>query len=376
MSSIELVDKLSIKDFRWPDNESSRLAFHFMLDYITNGTSQYINNANHEVALAVIDNEILPLVINHGNGSSFYLTSPYVNYIEYAKDFIASLNNTLIRKLLLWLTRLITVLVNQKHIDKVIYINHWMTATGPQLCLSIEQINLLLKLLKNKYGAYVFKGVRKNKLDDLISNALQKNFHYIFNRQIYLWYFNDFKKSSEFKSDRSLLKRNANSLETTSKIDHITADRLCELYKKIYFEKYSNYSGDYTPLWFIKTLAGSSTHTCITKQNEVISSFITYFRYGDELIASITGHDPALSKQYGLYRLGVAYLMALAEKEKLILNLSSGSGKFKLNRGSKKVLEYELVCFKHLPLNQRISWRLICFFYNVFGIWVFSILDI
>lgn len=114
----------------------------------------------------------------------------------------------------------------------------------------------------------------------------------------------------------------------------------------------------------------------IAKMNEEIIYFATGFFYKDELISSVVGHEPDISKQLGFYRLGINFLMLLTEKKQIILNLSSGSGKFKLNRGCKSELEYELLYFQHLPFYKRISWRLISLIYNNFGKKIFSILNI
>lgn len=103
------------------------------------------------------------MVINHGDSSSCYLTSPYVNYVGYAKDFILSLNDGWIRRLLLFLLVVVSTIIPQNHLDRVVYVNHWLIATGPQFCLSSEQFNKLLLVLKERFSSML-----------LFSKALEK----------------------------------------------------------------------------------------------------------------------------------------------------------------------------------------------------------
>lgn len=382
MTNIRVIDKFSIADFQWPDSESSRLASHFIAHHVTDGTEPYIGNTKHDVMLAVIGNEVLPLVINHGNSSHCYSTSPYVNYIGYAKDFILSIKYRWLRWLLLAFISLISCTVRQNYLDKVVYINHWIVATGPQLYLPIDKIDALLCVLKEKFSGYafVFKNVRKKELLNFVSHRrCEHKLNYIFNRNIYLWssYIKNTREMRKnFKKDRKILNKNIGLFELLTEIEPKIATRLCELYKKLYVEKYSIFNNNYTPFWFAKILKNPLMKIYVVRQNNEIVYFATYFICNNELISCVVGHEPTISKQHGLYRLGMSFLMSIAEDLNITLNLSSGSGQFKLNRGCTSIAEYELLCFDHLPFYKRISWLIISKVYNTLGLKIFSALSI
>lgn len=376
MIPIELIDSFSINDFQWPSSESSKLAFYLMKKHVSAEAGYYIENSKHEVILASIANKIIPLVINNGNSSTCYLTSPYTNYISYAKDFICSLRNLRLKFFLFVFLKIITGIIRKKNLDKVIYINHWLIATGPQLELCKEEIESLLFVLKRKFKDYtfVFKGVRQADVKKYAAVDLIP----IFNRQIYLWdpKNNESLRIRNFRNDRKLLNKKLILFEVTTNAQLQTVEHLHELYNKLYVDKYSTHNCFYSLKWFVQLLNNKAMTVYSAKLDNHIVFFAACFIYKNELIASVIGHDSNISEQYKIYRQWTSYLMLLAEKNNKVLNLSSGSGKFKLNRGCKRESEYELIYFKHLPLHRKISWWLISLIYNTIGKKIFLALDI
>jgi hypothetical protein len=71
------------------------------------------------------------------------------------------------------------------------------------------------------------------------------------------------------------------------------------------------------------------------------------------------GYDTSLPKLDALYRHLTVLTMREAKEFGLMLHDSSGVGKFKKKRGAKKVIEYNAVFTKHLPLSRRLPWKVI-----------------
>jgi hypothetical protein len=378
---VTFVDRWSIAHFEWPATARARLAARLLSHYVAHGTGGYIENAEHEVAIALVDDEVTPLVVNHGDGSSCYLTSPYVNYFAYAKDFVLTLEARWLRWLLLAFLWMVGVFVRREHLDRVVYVNHWMLATGPRLALSPAQVERLIAAVTARYPGYalVFKGVREIELRSLRDHRCGSDLRHIFNRQIYLWDGpprGGQRVTRDFRVDRKLL---GSHLRATSRLTTATpdlVDRLFELYRKLYIDKYSTHNALYRPSWFEHLLRDGALQVEAIRTDGRINYFVSWFAVDGEMIGSVVGHDPVVSKEKGLYRAGMSYLMMLAEEQRLVLNLSSGSGRFKLKRGCTPENEYELLWLSTLPRRARLSWLLVRSIYNAAGPKLFSTLAI
>jgi hypothetical protein len=380
MSRVALIDRASIADFSWPASDSARLAASLLGRYVREGTEGYIANTSHDVMLAVVGEHVIPLVINDGRSSQCYLTSPYINYVEYALEYLSSVRNRwLLSPLRIFLAALAAI-IGPRHLDRAVYINHWLLATGPTLDLTSDQLSALIDTLVHRFRdhALVFKGVRSSQ-SEILARLPEVKLHRLFNRQVYLWSESDpgcRKGTRDFRQDRKLLKRGDVVFSPVANPDEILVTRVTELYRRLYLEKYSRLNGTYTANWFQWMLNAGALQFVTAEAEGAISYFATYYATQNELIASVVGHDPELSRRHGLYRLGMSYLMQLADAQNLSLNLSSGAGRFKLNRGCRTEQEYELLYLDHLPLRQKLSWGVIMAMYNTLAPRVFSTLQI
>ncbi|RKH65862.1 GNAT family N-acetyltransferase [Corallococcus llansteffanensis] len=355
------------------------LATRLVGHYVEHGTAPYLANTRHRVLLADVDGQVLPLVVNDGDDSRCYLTSPYVNYISYAEDFARSVKERAVRWGLLAFIRAVRAAIPRRHLDRVVYVNHWLLATGPELALSTPQLAALTEALQARFPehAFVFKRASAATAEEVERGDSPSRLHAIFNRQMYRWRHEPgLKPPREFRQDRGLLQRHQPHLRRLTTAEPDTVSRLGALYRALYLDKYSELNAHFTPAWFEAALQQGALEVYGIDVEGGLHYFVTCFEAGDELIGSVVGHDPALSRKHGLYRAGVSHLMRLAEERGLTLNLSSGSGEFKRKRGCTPWTEYELLGFEHLPWRARHSWSLLRGIYNAVGPRVFTALSI
>ncbi|NOK12696.1 GNAT family N-acetyltransferase [Corallococcus exercitus] len=360
-------------------SESAQLASKLVGHYVERGTTPFIGNTRHRVLLADVDGEVTPLIVNDGADSDCYLTSPFINYITYAEEFVNSVKEPGTRRALLAFIRAVRTVIRPRHLDRVVYVNHWMVATGPALCFTPEQLERLTQALRERFPkhAFVFKRATAETAAAVARERPGAALHAIFNRQMYVWRHEEGKKPPrEFRQDRNLLNQHRANLRRLTAADPGVIDRLRELYRALYIDKYSDHNAFFTEAWFEEVFRQGLLEVYGIEVEGRLAYFVTCFVAGGELIGSVVGHDPVLSRKHGLYRAGMSHLMQLAEQRDLPLNLSSGSGQFKQKRGATPLTEYELLCFSHLPWRARLSWSLLRRIYNAVGPRVFSALSI
>ncbi|HYO72036.1 MAG TPA: GNAT family N-acetyltransferase [Archangium sp.] len=355
------------------------LASQFVGHYVEHGTAAYIENTRHQVMLAVIDGEEVPLIINNGTDSRCYLTSSYVNYVLYAEDFARSVKARWARWALLFFISLVRLIIRPSHLDKAVYVNHWMVATGPALRFTPSQLERLAQALRKRFPdhALIFKRGTAETAAAMASRRSGPRFHSIFNRQMYVWRYEPSRKAlRDFKADRNLLNQHLGNLRRLTTAEPGLIERMRELYQSLYIDKYSSHNAFLTTAWFEEAFLRGLLEIYGIELEGRLSFFTTCFVAGDELICSMVGHDPEMSRKHGLYRAGMSHMMMLAEQRGLTLNLSSGAGQFKQKRGCTTLAEHELLCFSHLPWRARLSWTLLSRIYNTVGPRVFSALSI
>ncbi|WP_375744555.1 GNAT family N-acetyltransferase [Corallococcus interemptor] len=379
MAPVRLIERAGPPPQDEAGSASATLASKLVGPYVERGTEPFIANTRHRVLLAEVDGEVTPLIVNDGADSDCYLTSPFINYITYAEDFARSVKDPRTRRALLAFIRAVRAVIRPRDLDRVVYVNHWMLATGPALRFTPEQLERLTRALRERFPqhALVFKRATAETAAAVAGERPDARLHAIFNRQMYVWRHEPGKKPPrEFRQDRNLLNQHRANLRRLTAGEPGVIDRLRELYRALYIDKYSDHNAFFTEAWFQQVFQQGLLEVYGIEVDGQLAYFVTCFVAGDELIGSVVGHDPVLSRKHGLYRAGMSHLMQLAEARGLPLNLSSGSGQFKQKRGATQLTEYELLCFSHLPWRARLSWSLLRRIYNAVGPRVFTALSI
>jgi hypothetical protein len=370
-TNVRIHDKHSLATIAWDKLRHGPLARALIAPYLGRRSQDLIANTNHDVLLADVAGQAVPLVVNDGRDSECYLTSPYVNYIIYARDFARRVPQRRWRLPVRGLIALVAAFVRRQDIDRVVYINHWLVATGPRNAIPAPQLEVLTRLLLERFPdhALVVRGVREDCPAQLGTSTPDLRWRALFNRMVYVWPWDQATKSKssrEFRRDRRRLEAAGESVHVSATLDILQRTRLRKLYEQLYIDKYSRYNPQLSGLWF-DAIAGSGSEYVDVHVIEVdgnINYFVVSFETGDEMIGSVVGHQPELSRQLGLYRAGVSLLMRRAAERRLPLNLSSGSGQFKLKRGAVPVAEHDWYCVSHLSWRARLSWQFVAFAYN------------
>jgi hypothetical protein len=327
------------------------------------GPSTYIDNAGVEMNALAVDDIVLPIVVTEPGSGNADVCSPYSHYVRYTLEELIKRN----RKIPKWI---ITAVLESYgwtlrtcHLDRVVYINNWLFATNPHQQLSADQIRRITSYLRERYPRHAIVHRTINPyLHKSYYDALRDNGYVMCkSRRVYLIdpLSEELSKRTNLKLDLQLLKRTPYDIVAAEEIPDSEIPRLTELYRLLYIDKHSCLNPQLNTNFFSLTICKNILTYRALRKNGRIDAFVNYYVRDGLLTGAFIGYDINLPKKLGLYRQVIAILISEAEKSGLLLNLSAGTGDFKVLRGAFPVVEYDAVYDRHLHPRRRFAWRLV-----------------
>jgi hypothetical protein len=357
--SIEVVDAYQLARLAQLDGTQGAEA-HYLAPIIRRSPSAYIDNAEVRMEALLIDGKLLPIVINESGGANSNVCSIYAHYFEYAAQEFARRFGPMPSVALAAPRSIFGALLRHGSIDRTVFVNNWLLTTNPSHGLSAAQIAELTEYLIRHYpdSAIVFRSV--NALCDSRGLDALRTSHYslVPSRTVYLLdtASERYLERSNVQADLSRLGRTSYSIVEDSSLLTQHAARFAELYRGLYLGKHSWLNPQYSSEFFSLILEGGYMAHRAFIENDHVDAFCSYFVENGMMTASLIAYDLRRPQKLGLYRLAVARLIAEAAERKTLLNMSAGTGYFKMLRGGVPVQEYDAVYARHLPPHRRMIW--------------------
>ncbi|TAF35269.1 MAG: hypothetical protein EAZ57_01105 [Cytophagales bacterium] len=364
----KILDAESLKD--WIKHKGTNAALQFILPFVEGKSRALIENVEAEVKLLLLDEVFMPLVF--GNEAfqerNSFVCSPMAHYVHYAKIEldVEMADKTLLIAFAKPFLNLLGNLGRFCQFEKVVYINNWLLTTNLYPTLTAEDYEKIKCFLLKQYPdrALVFRSVNVLLNQSVFESLLSLGFKPVLSRQVYITDVRDgnFRQNSNYKKDLKL-KRKLSFYEWEDLKSPVSAEdltRIHTLYRKLYIAKYSVYNPDLSPEYILNSLKSGflSCHILRNRQeSNRIDAVIGYYAREGVMTTPFAGYDLEQPKAYGLYRLLTLKITEESEKQKLILNRSSGASGYKRLRGAKPVMEYNMVFDQHLSWRRRLIWR-------------------
>jgi hypothetical protein len=356
-----LFTKENIHTLTFPQTEDGDYARRYLLPMIINGVQKYISNAhNTRMMAAKIDDVIFPITVTDFHIENTYTCSPYSHYVSYgALDEVKRLNNPPIEALIKLAMRPIAWYLRQSEFDKVAYVNNWLVSTNLYPPIAADQLRALCEALPKWFPdrPIVFRSVDEFQNPTVVHTLRELGYEMLLSRQV--WYL-DPQVGTSLKVHREDLRAiHKNGHAEGGDLHENEIARGVELYNLLYLEKYSYYNPQFTSE-FLKLAYNEKLLSVKTvRRDGRLNAIMGYFSRNGVMTPSLFGYDTSLPKTDALYRHLTVLTMREAKERGLMLHDSSGVGKFKKKRGAKKVIEYNAVFTKHLPLRRQLPWKLI-----------------
>ncbi len=304
----------------------------------------------------------LPTTINETEYENSYVCSTYSGCVLYPQSEVKKIDNALVQTSILALVKGMGPPLRAARINRAVCVNNWLLSTNLYSEFDLKLVPELTQLLTYRFPkhAIAFRSLNNVSNGQLLERLSAEGYLLAPSRQVY--FFDG--KSGEFLSkqnnvwDQKLLKTTDYTVVSHDELNASESDRIEELYRLLYVDKYSPHNPQFTSLMLdecrrrrLLTMWG------LRNANGQLDGIVGTFDRDGVMTAPVVGYDTALPKKLGLYRILMAIVLREASHRKLRLNLSSGASHFKRIRGGVPCIEYTAVYCRHLSLPCRLAWQ-------------------
>ena len=287
-------------------------------------------------------------------GESCYTTSLRAHFFTYAVEECDRLGNRCLSvagRLLLLPARILLSLMRS---EEALFVGNNLLSTNLHDGQLEHQIEELLEASSGE-ELVVVRSLTKRLNQGLMDRLTRNGFTFVPARLVFL-----FDPESETTRD---LKKDLRHYRTTKlvwkRLEHATPeqyDRIAELYKLLYLEKYTPLNPHLTSAWIKQQHQFEAlTIDILSDQSGFIVGVAGTITNGSMMTTPLLGYDSNYQTDGSLYRLLTTHLGVIAKKESKILHRSSGAEEFKLNRGAEPETEYIAIYGKQLSASRRLA---------------------
>ncbi|MBS5939000.1 hypothetical protein [Clostridium sp.] len=357
---VKIFDESNLDEYR--ENHKDKFVYEYAYPFLSYGSENLISNLKTNVKVLQLSNgrEVI-ITINKKEYSNTYTVSHFSHFITYCYDELYCLNNKILEFVLRPIIYLIGLLFKTGEINNIAIVNSLMLSTNLINNLSFKELKEIKEYLIKNYlkSTIVFRSLN-NYFYSNISASLEKlDFKKLPSRQIYLLKKSDtLNKSARKKINQDYKLISKNNLDIIDIKETIYSAEIVKLYNMLYIDKYSK-SNPMINKTFVEFLINNDKFIfkgLINKDMELMG-VIGCFVVNNTLTTPILGYDT--SKEIDLYRMLTSMINKLGEELSCNIHRSSGVGKFKKLRGSKKDIEYIYYYNEHLAFYRKMPYKLL-----------------
>lgn len=355
------------------DTEFSRKAYDYCAPMIRDGVDSFVSNIRTRMYLLRIDGILLPLTLNDEEYDNAYVVSPYTQYVRYAHEELSKIGNRFVEAMLGPVILALGAALRIGSVNRVAIVNNWLFSTCLYPSLSREQIREINAFLRARFPKHailyrsILPGAKAGQPD--LSPALEaEGARLILSRQVYLWEpkLHRDRLPKDLKRDFDLFGKKGCSEQELAvadqpEIDRPAIDRVDELYRQLYIDKYSKNNPVYTTRYWLHALASRTLKIALLRLEKTaqVVGFCSFFEIGPTTVCPAIGHDLSRPQSLGLYRMVEALSFKSSIKKGSPMNLSAGAPAFKRARGGVPEVEYLAVFDRHLSWIRRMPWAML-----------------
>ncbi len=358
---------LSAAYYQWQSSqpESGEVGFKKALDSLKKqDLNQLIDNLHGSINYLFINRNTIPYYLpNHHYRNEAYLGSIVNQYIVYGLEEWEEKQGKKIW--IKWLKNGVAGLFRNLRLDRTIHIDMNLLSTSFASCKSALDYWDASAHLMERYPkhALVIRGMTQ---PELIESLEEYGYWRMTNRKIYqvdMSHGFPRKKRPLEQDHKRWTKQENYQWRPVDWNSESELSRILELYRSIYLEKHSRLNPKYTPRFVRYALEKQwlQGEVLVDEKNHPVAVQL-YLVQNGQITTPFIGYDVTLPREKRLYPFLNLRLMEKAQTGGYLLNMSSGAGTFKKQRGGVGQLEYLMVFDRHLPLYRRIPWRLLSYF--------------
>lgn len=320
-----------------------------------------IANVQTEFDCIVLENRSVPITRNEREYDNSYVCSPYTAYVRYARDELGLIGNRWLRGALRAVIGMADIALRWGQINQTVSLNNWLFSTNIVPDWQNDTIDHFTAKLShaNPQHSISIRSLNPFSNAGLMQRLQQKGWLMLPARQVYLFPKQgedggDWWRKNNVKNDQRLLKNTTLQLVLPQAHSGDDFKAIESVFKQLFIDKHSAYNPQFSAAYFefLHSHRLVEFFSFRDISGRIVAS-IGLFTQNDLITAPIVGYDTRLPQSLGLYRLLMAQLLKVTHERGQTLNLSSGAGHFKRQRGGVAVIEYTALYIDHLPWQQR-----------------------
>lgn len=354
-----LYSPATIDHLPWEQFEEGEKAKSVLLPLIKNGSQTYIANVSTKLFVATVGSHIFPITVNEKEYGNSYIASNYY-VVAMMEEWLAKFH-PLVKHLAKPLTWTFGGILKAIKINKIVLLNNWLFTSNILPELKEEELKALLKAMRDQFPAHAFmwRNLENFHGEKIHSQLKEEGFRLMKTRTLY-FYNPEWKKEHSSKvhyhhrRDLRLIEKEKYEVVRNKDLHEDDLPRICELYQKVYMEKHTSFSPDFTPAFLRNAIDCNSLNFTGLRKNGRLDGIMGTFCRGNTMICSLFGYETELPPALGLYRMMTVLLLKESEERGFVLNDGSGGESTKKFRGQRPFLEYVGIYDCHLPLWRRL----------------------
>lgn len=341
-------------------NGDTSEAARYVSQAIKHGTANLIGNIASRPLLLRYGELRLPVTVEDCTLGQSYVVSPHSNYVLYARDEIDILDLRLGRTVALGVLGLLDALLKGLEINRTVHLNNWMLSTNLHGDWNGEGLAKMRAHLTEEFPDLmpVIRSLDPWSCPQLLDAVKRDGWVLMPARQIWVTddLKRDWKKRNNTQNDRRALKKSGFTVDEPQSIDTADAERIAQLYRALYVERYSAINPVFTAD-FVKVAAQSGLlrFKLVRCEKGEIVAVCALREAGSIATVPFLGYDLTRPQSEGLYRIACYIATHDAMEAGLRFNGSAGAAEFKTRRGAYGQIEYMAVYVDHLPFKRRVG---------------------
>lgn len=323
---------------------------------------RHVANVASEVRLLTLGDQALPVTIDDGGYGRSYVASPHSAYVLYARreiDLVGlKAGRGIVRAGIGGLDRVLRA----ADVNRVVQLDNWLLSTNLHGAWDGAGLAEARRLLTDAFPGH-FLAVRS--LDAWSSPALleaARRDGWILLPARQIWVVDDLERDwrprNNYANDRRALAASGLTVEPAGPFDHASAERVAELYRLLYVDRYSPLNPVFTAEYVRLTQAiGLIDYQVARAADGRIMAVSGALVRDGVLTPPVVGYDTTAPRGDALYRIASWMFCRRALSEGLRLHGSAGAADFKRRRGARGEIEYMAIYAAHLSPARRAAVR-------------------
>ena len=368
---MKLLDPLAMTDGDWPAG-SERLRTYAEA-FAREGAEPFIANLRTTVRILCEHDWALPVTINDADYDNTYVCSPYTAYGPYAKEELRLIDSAVARGTLGVVANAAGAMLKAARINRIVHVNNWMLSTNLYPEKAELPVATIAVFLAEQFPDHFicFRSLNAWSNAELMAHCRAAGGRLLASRQVYCYerLAETWAVTPNAHEDRRLLARTAYRVVPEDELGEADYERMAELYRLLYIEKYSQHNPVFTPRYLqLCHRSGVMRFFGLRGADGVLDGVLGLFIVDGIVTAPIVGYDTSRDRKLGLYRLLMTLVYEFALKDGHRVNLSSGAAEFKRLRGGRPEIEYSAIFDRHLSPGRRGAVRALAAVVNGLGV--------